>query len=393
MIFEQTGDFATLDALMKAYPSLFMHSLRASFEHPIDVAVPHSWDQEVREYAFMAVNLESISHTDYCTDDEQLKTMLDDFFEDNNKSSVLMSPPGTWHSLRILASLTSSVESFLHLCTSVWSKHFHSPAQKSLSKGESLRIRRALLRFQIYAQLFHRPGDWERRPWLERFFWTRFESIEVEEIKCVYALLYYVLQRKYSGSPIVYEPLEVDFKSCHFSNQRGLPLLRYEIVSSTPSTLAKSYVTCFVTFAYDGLQEVDRYNTNFFPSMSHNVSFHYSRPIKKRYEPSPDMQRLNFDLQTLPRPLVGNHRIPWILIGWCFWDSDRVETIIKHWDLRRSGPRKQLADLIEARYPQSNRKTRYNNYHYATKTRKLKPFRSERLVNGISLNGPLDYET
>ena len=72
----------------------------------------------------------------------------------------------------------------------------------SLSADEDLRIRRALLRFQLYAQLFHQPDatdelvsdrDWERGHHQEQYFWTRFTSVEVEECKCIYGLLFNIL--------------------------------------------------------------------------------------------------------------------------------------------------------------------------------------------------------
>ena len=56
----------------------------------------------------------------------------------------------------------------------------------SLSVGEDSRIRRALLHFQFYAQLFHQleatdelvyDRDWEQRHHQEQYFWTRFTSV------------------------------------------------------------------------------------------------------------------------------------------------------------------------------------------------------------------------
>ena len=77
-------------------------------------------------------------------------------------------------------------------------KHPMSNQFLPLSSGEEVRLQRALLRFQLYCQLFHSPqdykkcyrfGDWERRYLAQHWYWTRFERMEIEECKSIYHLL------------------------------------------------------------------------------------------------------------------------------------------------------------------------------------------------------------
>ena len=100
--------------------------------------------------------------------------------------------------VRLLADLTDTIDFFVHLCTAMYLTDFPFAKQMPLSAGEELRIRRALLRFQLYAQLFHQPEatdeiisdrDWEQRHLQQQYFWTRFTSVEFEECKCIYRLL------------------------------------------------------------------------------------------------------------------------------------------------------------------------------------------------------------
>lgn len=57
-------------------------------------------------------------------------------------------------------------------------------------------MRRALLRIQLYAELFHQPSDpsdsdsgWETRLPEIKLFWSRYDEPEMRECKCIYAAL------------------------------------------------------------------------------------------------------------------------------------------------------------------------------------------------------------
>lgn len=94
--------------------------------------------------------------------------------------------------------------------------------------SDKRRIRRALLRFQLYCELFHQPGDssekvddWEERFEEQEVFWLRFEWWEVEEVKCVYQVLVFCLENASPRSSISGQVSGDD------SQQRGLTQLRH----------------------------------------------------------------------------------------------------------------------------------------------------------------------
>ena len=83
-------------------------------------------------------------------------------------------------------------EFFLHFCVQIFTGRFPWISKIPLSSGEKHRLRRALLRVQLFAQLFHQPGltdaivsdrDWEQRYYVQHHLWVLFENVEVEEIK------------------------------------------------------------------------------------------------------------------------------------------------------------------------------------------------------------------
>ena len=199
--------------------------------------------------------------------------------------------------------------------------------------------------------------DWEERPWLERYYWTRFTSLEVEEIKCVYFLLYSLLVNfRYCHLPTTdYKAPSANFRHREISKQRGLPLL-YQILSGGHvSVLAKSYVYNFVDYAFRGLGRADLYDSSTFPP---EEVLGHKRPVKKRYEPSETLRVENFGVQKSTRWWAEHRkekreaerkksdRTVWRLIGWCFWDQERVASVMNGWDLRFSGLRQGLADLV-----------------------------------------------
>lgn len=92
------------------------------------------------------------------------------------------------------------------------------------------RIRRALLRFQLYCELFHQPGDssesvsdWEERLEEQEAFWLRYEWWEVEEVKCIYQVLVFCFENTTAGDlSQFYEASDGEHPQ-----QRGLIQLRH----------------------------------------------------------------------------------------------------------------------------------------------------------------------
>ena len=189
----------------------------------------------------------------------------------------------------------------------------------SLSAGEQLRLRRALLRFQLYTQLFHQPGltesidsdkDWEKRHLHEYHFWIGFESIEVVECKCIYALLQHFLVLMRDEPPIAH-------CSPTASTQRGLLLLQPVLSGAPLSPLMSSYAQRFVECAFSGLDYLYKYR---------NLPYRgiWDRGRKKRYLPSEGCREGIFGIN-------GMLTIDWRLIGYCFWDVERL------WHMQASG--------------------------------------------------------
>ena len=243
----------------------------------------------------------------------------------------LISP--SCETLRRLAGLTETIDFFVHFCTALWLKEFPLAKQMPLSAGEDLRIRRALLRFQLYAQLFHQPEatdelvsdrDWEKRHHQEQYFWTRFTSVEVEECKCIYGLLAHITS--------CIRPIQPSQTCCDKSSQRGLPLLYCVFAASTISPLASSYAERFADYAFTGLDKTDPHDGNYF--LPYRDFQNQVLPRTKRYKPSDAFREENFGVETYDRPMKYDpvirqtHRTGYRLLGYCFWDKERADDMV-----------------------------------------------------------------
>ena len=90
-----------------------------------------------------------------------------------NIGSDIAPPISTsYQTARRLAGLTATTDFLIHFCTALWLSEIPLAKQMLPSAGEDLRIRGALLRFQLYNQRFHHPEatdesvtdrDWEQR--------------------------------------------------------------------------------------------------------------------------------------------------------------------------------------------------------------------------------------
>lgn len=157
--------------------------------------------------------------------------------------------PRTLASLEYMVSALDAVKFFLEFCVRVFSRgqrnfvHFSHDVEST-----RFRMRRALLRFQLFAELFHQPGDasdsvsdWEERFCAQEVFWARYQPFEVEECKCIYYLLIVYLRSnmedKVLGPGRDEDPIQ----------HRGLPQLRNFIEDDAPYTrFGLSYVRRFL---------------------------------------------------------------------------------------------------------------------------------------------------
>ncbi|OJJ30388.1 hypothetical protein ASPWEDRAFT_45962, partial [Aspergillus wentii DTO 134E9] len=120
---------------------------------------------------------------------------------------VLRDPASLEYMVRVL----NAVEFYLAYAVRIWGsvRVFHTPlfcknsppvsytpASDSWSDPPTWpRMRRALLRIQLYAELFHQPGDaslsnepdeWETQASEIKLFWGRYDLVEMRECKCIY---------------------------------------------------------------------------------------------------------------------------------------------------------------------------------------------------------------
>ena len=281
--------------------------------------------------------------------------MMTTLMEKSDAPDLLLRLPWTWQILRKLLVLVESVEFFLHFCAALFTRALSPQCREALTltEDEAFRIRRALLRFQLYAQIFHQPEatdmvisdrDWECRAESQQYFFTRFECVEAEEIKCIYSSIYHALSHLEPRWPLSCSnetqgstndsPPGAAYKS----QLRGLPLLQ-EVFSRKPSQLAASYAACLVAYAFHGFEEVDPDDGNWFVKYSNSDIAERLEVHKCRWQPTLWSQEWNFGVEALERPKKARDikelcslkkrrdRTAWRLMGYCFWDQEHVESI------------------------------------------------------------------
>ena len=332
-VFEHADDASTLYQLIEAYPTLLTPWLKGRFD---TINLGPSWPEELRQYVYTILLAEQETPTSV----ESLRIMIAGQFEGLGPRLFPPTLPRTFRTLKRLACWTKTIDFFVHFCTTMFLMHFPPEKRMHTSSGEDMRIRRALLRFQLYTQLFHQPEatdeivsdrDWEQRHLMQQHFWTRFESVEAEECRCIYSLLYYSLSQLYPILPSSSDSFATQSSPVK-SKQRGLPLLQ-PVLSGAPLTpLAASYAQRFVEYAFTGLDKVDPHDSNFFLPF-HDFQQHSEDRWKrtKRYKPSEAERESNFGVQMdrMPRkfdPVVKRGNRPgWRLLGYCFWDKERTD--------------------------------------------------------------------
>ena len=327
LIFEQVDDLSTLSNIVKVYPSFLERMLERQFSRFFPALLNNGWSEETLLYAYTVLQIE-----ERLPDRANLTTLTESLIENIGPGiASLLSPSlGT---LRRLPDLTETIDFFVHFCTALWLAEFPLAKQMPLSAGEELRIRRALLRFQLYAQLFHQPEatdelisdrDWKQRYHREQYFWTRFTSVEVEECKCIYGLLVYIISYMH--------PIRPSQPDCDKSSQRGLPLLHCVFAESTISPLAASYAERFADLAFTELYKVDPHNGNYL--LPYHDFQYQVLPRARKYDPSDAFREGNLGKkiynrgEKYHRVVRLTDRTGWRLLGYCFWDEERVECMV-----------------------------------------------------------------
>lgn len=343
MVPEQVDDLPTLSKLTEACHSLLTPPLERRFDPLVPDLFEDLWPEELCQYTYAILLAEQEAPTSL----QDLKTLFARLLEGPEPRVLPTALPWTLRTLEKIVSLKETIDFFVHFGTILFLQRFPLEDRTPLSTGEELRIRRAPLRFQLYTQLFHQPGstdeivsdrDWEQRHLSEQHFWTRFESVEAEECKCIYALLFNVLRYMHPICP-ANDQISDTQSVPPGSTERGLSLLKPIFSGGPLSLLMSSYAQSFVdyTFTFIGLEKADPFGGNFF--LPYQDFRNWDRARERRYRPSEPYREANFGVKTIPmcywptkyhRVVKLEDRTGWRLIGYCFWDEERVDRLRKH---------------------------------------------------------------
>ena len=335
MIIGQVNGLATLNSLIEAFPFRLMPLFQVHFLNIVPVKFAITWPEEFRQYAYMILLLQRRPTMRI----QEVQSFITDQLEGLAPRKWPVGLPKPLGTLTRIVSLMKTIDFFFSFFTAFFLSRFPEEKRVALSAGEDLRLRRALLRFQLYTQIFHQPGiteevspdrDWEDRPSSQYSFWTRFAESEAEECKCIYVSL--------TRSTESILPLVSMTKSAP-SAARGLHLLQNILIGAPLTPLEVSYTRSFVEHARRGLEPLEVSYAQSLVVHGHREMYelypsYWSDEISakriRRYEPSPchGMRNWNWGrqqwfassaLHTIDR------RARWRLAGYCFWDKDRLD--------------------------------------------------------------------
>lgn len=173
---------------------------------------------------------------------------------------------------------------------------------------------------------------------MQQYFWTRFDRVEIEECKCIYVLLTYLLRHLSPFPPPSNICKDRSSKASGKSKQRGLPLLQPVFSGSNLTPLEASYAQHFLDYAFTGFERIDPLDGNF--CLPHgDFRFLDRKRAGRRYLPSEPHREHNFGVNIYRRHnrrqrvaekqrgvviLSTRQRMAWRLIGYCFWDEERT---------------------------------------------------------------------
>ena len=350
VVFNQTDELATVFALAEAYPSLFLTPLNDRFKTLAPRMLPQWWSEDFRRYAYTAVVAEESSPAktsviDLPMPSKDLRLLMDNLLEDSGPPGVPESLSPSVKTMKKLVEIGEVVEFSYHLRHKLFTMKFPELARRPPSKGEALRLRRALLRFHLYAQLFHEPGAFAtsncgpeknqgKRLAHEYYYFIHFNRVEVEEMKCICSLFLDVLK-------VLRNHMDVKADMPAKTSTRGLPLIQQVLTGDPISQHTASYITDFMNYGYERLERLDPCDWKPIQSPESNEVLKHIRqqpPRKRRWPPSAEHRLTNFganptSLSLRPRKSVdhwsrvSNERRACRSIGWCFSDESR-ETLM-----------------------------------------------------------------
>ncbi|KAH8672105.1 hypothetical protein BGZ60DRAFT_406572 [Tricladium varicosporioides] len=342
-------------------------------------------DEELQQYLYAIMAAQTIGPLNTT----ELGLFLDNHFQKSNKSVPPSIMPRCQDTLDYMSRTLEAVDFFVEFCILIFAKAYGAPSAPNRVIGSVIfgrpaeeqarllstslplsmwsdkrRIRRALLRFQLYCELFHQPGDgsesvsdWEERLQEQEVFWLCYEWWEVEEVKCIYQVLVFCLENASEGGSLHSgQVLEAN------GQQRGLTQLRYFLDNSIgcPTAFGEGYLRRFLARPFHGFQQADPDDYSYFslprpaymqhfiaagvqPDRTYRTLFHKyenfryvvsqgpGRNRKWMPSPYPGVQLEYFNSRNcVPaecRGIFGDEKAIrqfLRLIGWVFWSRDKL---------------------------------------------------------------------
>jgi hypothetical protein len=225
MIMASLDDLITLRDLLVAFPSMAM-PFSVSFGAVTRTILKRSSQclcPSPYLYAIMAARSLGPLNT------EQLGSFLDYHFSRKDPVHPLAIVPRNLASLEYMIDVIGALEFYLEYAIRAWDFHRSMLLnhEEKLQPPTRFRMCRALLRIQLYTELFHQPGDssdsvsdWEERLPEMKLFWNQYERAEMVECKSIYAGI--VISVDYETWYEIVEPAQNEDPIQY----RGLPQLR-----------------------------------------------------------------------------------------------------------------------------------------------------------------------
>jgi hypothetical protein len=264
-----------------------------------------------------------------------IDAFLDVHFETVDIARTPRSVPRTPDTIEYIDTVISAMNFFVEFCILVFSRGRGHPIFLPRSHAlERPRLRRALLRFQLYCELFHQPGDpsdcvsdWETRIPEQKAFWEHWEWWEIEECKCIYYLLIQCLSVSTGPDSPQGNNLKTDSVL-----RRGIAQLRDFIEEIPPTGFGVSYKRRFQEQALWGFAKAAPSDWSFGPRLrAKNRKF---GPLREPHVKLRDVLGSRVGGWTMhpkePRKALSYIR----LLGWCFWESEVPQGwgLLQDWD-------------------------------------------------------------
>lgn len=255
-------------------------------------------DEELQQYLFAIISARTVGPLNTI---KQIGLFMNEHFEKstNNKTAAPLAMPRCQDTLDYMSDTLEAVDFFVEFCILIFIRGYGAspstsreissfisgrrPAQEkarllsttlplSMFTARKRQIRRALLRFQLYCELFHQPGDnssesisdWEERLEEQEAFWLRYEWWEVEEVKCIYQVLIFCFENTTAAAESLQhlsssETPDAEQSDNQQHQQRGLVQLRRFLDDSIapPTAFGAGYLRRFMARSFHGFRRAD----------------------------------------------------------------------------------------------------------------------------------------